>query len=52
MNVKTHGEEILNEKREEYRDYLKLVKTQIEKLNKKFDYNPINDSFGHKKKPH
>lgn len=46
--VKVYGEELKKEQWKEHEEYLKLIKKQVEKINAKYDYDPVSDTFGKK----
>lgn len=51
MKIKLYAEEVRENKWQEHRDYLFLIKSKIEEINKKFDYDPKRDTFRNKR-PH
>lgn len=46
--VKVDGEELRKEKLKEHEEYLKVIKKQVEEINKKYNYNPESDTFDKK----
>ncbi|HCI6594916.1 TPA: hypothetical protein NPP28_003368 [Klebsiella quasipneumoniae subsp. similipneumoniae] len=49
MKIKLHAQDIIENKWQEHKAFLSLIKSKVEEINKKFEYDPKSDTFRNRK---